>query len=175
MPNYQIETRRLLIRPWQAADRSGFARFVADAAMMRFITGSVWTDAQIDGFFQRQADNLARSGMCMAALCLRDSGELIGVAGAQPLDRRIGHDIGWWVWKNHWRQGYASEAAAAIRDHALQHLGLDRVSAVIDPDNLASIGVATRIGMRLVGRTTADQTASWRPAIDTLVFESARP
>lgn len=173
---YRIETPRLLIRAWQpedrVEDRAAFARFVGDADMMRFITGSqAWTQQQIDGFFARQAAHLRTSGMCMGAMVLRASGEVIGVAGVQPLDGDYAHDIGWWVWKGYWRQGYAREAAASIRDHAFRQHGLGVLHAVIDPDNHASQAVATRIGMHLIGRTTADRTGSWRPAVEVLVYE----
>lgn len=173
---YYIETPRLRVREWHIDDADGdcaaFERFVADSGMMRYITGGmVWTPAQIDGFFARQASHLAACGQCMGALVLRDSGEVIGVAGVQPLDGDYPHDIGWWVWKDHWGHGYASEAAAAIRDHAFARHGLRELHAVIDPDNVASQRVAERIGMRRIGRTTADRTASWRPPVEVLVYE----
>jgi RimJ/RimL family protein N-acetyltransferase len=44
-----------------------------------------------------------------------------------------------------WARGYATEAAAAIRDHARSQLGFERLISLIDPDNVASHAVATRI------------------------------
>lgn len=173
--SYEFTTERLLIRPWRNEDRPAFARMAQDAEMMRYVSGSPMRTEQIDRFFVRQRDNLERSGMCMGALALQQSGEVVGVAGAQPLDREPQHDIGWWIWKDYWRRGYASEAAAGIVAHAWATLGLERISAVIDPDNAASIGVAEKIGMRLQCRTTADQTASWRPTIEVLVYGLERP
>lgn len=171
MTPYRIETPRLLIREWQPQDRPAFARMATDPEMMRYITGGEAMPAErIDGFFGRQQGHLEACGLCMGAMVLRASGEIVGTAGAQPLDRLPGHDLGWWVWKDHWRRGYATEAAAAIRDHALRVAGLPRIHAVIDPDNHASRGVAGKIGMRLSARTTADRTASWRPPIDVLVY-----
>ncbi len=173
--SYEIETDRLLIRPWQPDDRPAFARMAEDTEMMRYVNGSPMSSTQIDAFFARQGAHLARSGMCMGALVPRETGEVVGVAGAQPLDRNPSHDIGWWIWKAHWRRGYAAEAAAAIVEHAWTRLGLASIGAVIDPANVASIGVAKKVGMHLRHRTTADQTASWRPAIDVLVFGIDRP
>ena len=52
------------------------------------------------------------------------------------------------VARRFWGQGYATEAAAACRDHALGELGRDRVISLIDPQNTPSIRVAEKIGER---------------------------
>jgi ribosomal-protein-alanine N-acetyltransferase len=48
-----------------------------------------------------------------------------------------------------WGRGYATEAAAAVRDHALGVLGLSRLIALIKPENAASERVAEKLGMQL--------------------------
>jgi ribosomal-protein-alanine N-acetyltransferase len=50
----------------------------------------------------------------------------------------------------HQRQGYASEAAQALVDYAFVVLNLKRVIATTDHDNLGSIGVMQRLGMRIL-------------------------
>ena len=50
--------------------------------------------------------------------------------------------------------GYATEAAAACREHARQVLGLSRLIAIIDPDNKPSQQVAEKIGLRFERDTT---------------------
>ncbi len=167
---FRVDTPRLQIREWQPHDRPGLQRLTDDAEMMRYITaGEPWSTARIDGMFDRQAASLHNTGLCVGAVFLRETGELIGIAGAQPLDRLDGFDLAWWIWREHWGRGLATEAAAAVCRHALQH-GLPRVYACIDPDNQASLGVARNIGMRPAGRCRADQTASWRPPTDVLLF-----
>ena len=49
----------------------------------------------------------------------------------------------------HQRQGFASEAAQALVDYAFRHLNLKRVVATTDYDNIGSIGVMRRLGMRI--------------------------
>ena len=46
-----------------------------------------------------------------------------------------------------WGYGYASEAARAVRDFAFFTLNIQRLIAVIDPMNVASLRVAEKIGM----------------------------
>jgi ribosomal-protein-alanine N-acetyltransferase len=45
-----------------------------------------------------------------------------------------------------WGSGYATEAAIACRDHAFTELGRERIISLIEPNNLASIRVAEKIG-----------------------------
>lgn len=167
---FRVDTPRLYIREWQSRDRPGLQRLTGDAEMMRYITGGeTWGADRIDGMIERQTASLRNTGLCVGAVFLRDTDELIGIAGAQPLDRLDGFDLAWWIWREHWGRGLATEAADAACRHALRH-GLPRVYACIDPDNGASLRVAQNIGMRPAGRCSADQTASWRPPVDVLLF-----
>lgn len=172
---FRIETERLLIREWRSEDRPGLERMTGDPGMMRYISGGeVWDADRNDGLVARQQANLHATGLCMGPVLLRRSGEMIGVAGAQPLDRLPGFDLGWWIWREYWNHGLATEAALAVYRHAFDRGGLARVYAVIDPDNFPSRRVAEKLGMRLHGRSTADQTASWRPAVDVLLYVAER-
>lgn len=63
-------------------------------------------------------------------------------------------EVGWHLHPDAWGRGIASEAATAVLAHAAQQ-GLQRVLAVVYPENLASQRVAERIGMRSLGLTRA--------------------
>jgi RimJ/RimL family protein N-acetyltransferase len=65
----------------------------------------------------------------------------LGQAGshAQP-------ELGWALMRVHWGHGYATEAAAAIRDWAHEHRNIDRLVSLISPDNIRSQRVAERLG-----------------------------
>ncbi|MFQ6547272.1 GNAT family N-acetyltransferase [Aestuariibius sp. 2305UL40-4] len=55
-------------------------------------------------------------------------------------------ELGWLFGPDHRGQGYATEAAAAARDHALALLGAGRFVSYIDQDNAPSLAVAQRLG-----------------------------
>ncbi|GAC1385166.1 MAG: GNAT family N-acetyltransferase [Marmoricola sp.] len=63
-------------------------------------------------------------------------------------------EVGWHLHPDAWGRGVASEAAAAVLEHASRQ-GLERVLAVVYPENEASQRVAQRIGMRPLGLTRA--------------------
>jgi RimJ/RimL family protein N-acetyltransferase len=58
-------------------------------------------------------------------------------------------EIAWHVARTRWREGIATEAATAVRDHAFGDLGLRRLIALVRPDNDASQGVARKLGMEV--------------------------
>lgn len=176
MSGFLIETPRLRIRAWRDEDRPALARMVADPEMMRFITsGRVWREDEIDELVQRQARHLAGYGFCMGPLLLNGTEEVIGIAGLQPLDLDGEVELGWWVWKDHWGKGYATEAGAALVRYGFEMLGLERLVAVIEPGNSASIRVAEKIGMRFERRMSARETVARREDIEIAFYAVTAP
>jgi RimJ/RimL family protein N-acetyltransferase len=55
-------------------------------------------------------------------------------------------ELGWALIRAHWGYGYATEAAAAIREWAHQRRSIDRLVSLISPDNARSQRVARRLG-----------------------------
>jgi RimJ/RimL family protein N-acetyltransferase len=55
-------------------------------------------------------------------------------------------EIGWWLAPFAWGQGYATEAALALRDFAFGELGFDHLSIVLHAENARSVAVARGIG-----------------------------
>lgn len=60
-------------------------------------------------------------------------------------------------------QGYATEAAAAARDHAFSVMGMDRLVSYIAPENARSIAVAQRLGAMREGELDGSQIWVHRP------------
>lgn len=103
------------------------------------------------------------------AIVFRETGALIGSVGfvpcLMPFEQlpyfarsdapaslgRSSPEFGlfWAISSAYQRQGFATEAARAMIDYAFQHLRLRRVVATTEYDNLASIGVMRRLGMRI--------------------------
>jgi ribosomal-protein-alanine N-acetyltransferase len=73
---------------------------------------------------------------------------LIGFCGLQPLPESEEIEIGWWLARDWWGRGLATEAArVALRD-GFERVGLERILAIAQPANTASIGVMQKLGMR---------------------------
>jgi RimJ/RimL family protein N-acetyltransferase len=150
-----LQTSRLTIRELVAADQAAVER-LAGGDRERWLR---WTMLAYE-----QLDELRQPPYGERAVVLRESGELIGLVGLVPSLGPFGLLPGWpepgrlhrpevglyWeVAPPHRRRGFAAEAAVALIDHAFTEVGLARVVATTEHDNLASIGVMRRVGMRV--------------------------
>jgi RimJ/RimL family protein N-acetyltransferase len=65
------------------------------------------------------------------------------------VDHGAEQEVGYILAREHWGKGYATEAATAVRDHALGTLGLRRLVSLVADGNDASARVAVKLGMSL--------------------------
>jgi RimJ/RimL family protein N-acetyltransferase len=117
---------------------------------MRYIgSGEPWDDARSDESIARYTRSFAENGYGLWALEDRALGRCIGTCGLLVFpDGKQRVEIGWRLEPAAWGKGYATEAARAARDWAFANVpGLDRLIAVIQPGNAASIRVAEKLGM----------------------------
>ena len=90
---------------------------------------------------------------------------MVGQAGLtmQPYAGGEVLEIGYLLKEAHWRNGYASEAAAACKAYAFGPLDREKVHSIIKVDNERSIRVAERIGMTREATFLARYYAGDRP------------
>ena len=146
-----LTTRRLVLRPWQDADREPFAAMNADPEVMEFFESTLSreeSDAQLDRFAARFAEH---GGWGWFAMQERASGEFLGFTGMSRV-RFEEHftpavEIGWRLARPAWGHGYVTEAAREVVRFAFEDVGLDEVVAFADPRNARSRAVMRRLGM----------------------------
>jgi len=63
-------------------------------------------------------------------------------------------ELGWRFFKKAWGKGYATEAAIAIKDAVTAQTDIDHVSALALADNIDSIAVMTKMGMKFIREYT---------------------
>lgn len=83
------------------------------------------------------------------AVRLKDSGVYVGTFEA-TIDREFA-DLAYFVFRVHWRWGYAKEACARVIRFLFEEPGLECVSAAIDTRNRASIALVRSLGFRRAG------------------------
>ena len=135
--------------PWQPDDWLLLRPIGTDPQVMRYISdGKPWPDEQIREFVGRQVSQFDRLGYCLWKLLLKETSEMIGFCGLQPLDSTAETEIGWWLARARWGQGLATEAARAALMDGFERAGLARIVAVALAANRASIHVMGKLGMR---------------------------
>ncbi|MET8474244.1 GNAT family N-acetyltransferase [Streptomyces sp. NPDC006422] len=173
----EIRTPRLLLRRWQPDDDlAPLADIQADPAVMRRIGDGA--PRSLDGTaedIERWEDEWDDEGFGVFAVELLGSGELAGAVGLYvpeaPPEVAGQVAIQWRLGRQFWGQGYASEAAQATLEFALQDRGVDRVVAVADAGDASSAKVLHKLGMeRLDGGSEDDGPRVY--AIDLTQFQA---
>jgi RimJ/RimL family protein N-acetyltransferase len=124
-------------------------RIFGDADVMQFGDG-VQTKEWVNAWLHTCLERYQIWGYGPYAIIEQCSQNVIGYCGLfffPNIDGQAEVEIGYRLAQSTWGQGYATEAAKAVRDYAFTTLGIKRLIAMIDPSNAASIRVAEKIGM----------------------------
>ncbi|WP_093607132.1 GNAT family N-acetyltransferase [Streptomyces indicus] len=148
----EIRTPRLLLRRWLDSDLVPMAEINADRRVMRWVDdGSVRSLDETAEDIERWEEEWDEEGFGLFAVELLASGELAGFTGLtlpEYLPEALPHPaIAWRLGAPFWGQGYASEAAHATLEFALQDRGLDHVVAISRVGDTASANVIGKLGM----------------------------
>ncbi len=154
----EIETERLLLRGWRDEDLEPYARLCADPEVMRFIgEGSNLTREGAEGQISRFVRHREEREFGLWAMEEKASETFVGFVGlAHQEDWSEGEhktEVGWRLDRAFWGHGFATEAAKASVSYRLEHLGLERIISIIQPENTASRRVAEKAGLTLQGET----------------------
>jgi RimJ/RimL family protein N-acetyltransferase len=93
--------------------------------------------------------SLAAPTPAETAFALDDGTGLIGVVSFHALDETP--EIGYWLGRRYWRDGYMSEAAVAALSWLFRTTEADTVTARVRAINTASLAMLDKIGFRVAG------------------------
>jgi RimJ/RimL family protein N-acetyltransferase len=151
LASLRLETPRLILRPPRMEDFDAWAAFLEDEVATRFIGGpqprpTAWRT------FMCMCGAWSMTGIAMFSVIEKSSGQWVGRLGPWNPEGWPEPEVGWGIAREHWGKGYASEGAAAAMDYAFDVLGWSEVIHCIDEQNLASQGVAKRLGSSYLRR-----------------------
>jgi len=144
------KTARLVIRHFAIDDAGAMEAVFCDPEVMRYSEDGVQPPQFVHVWVANTIDYYPMWGFGMWAVIEKETRDLIGYAGLSRFPNRCGPnevELGFRLARPYWGRGYATEAATATCDYALHKLRLPRIIAMIDPDNVASVRVAEKIGM----------------------------
>ena len=125
---------------------------------MRFIgNGSTLNREQAGEQASRFVRHWEERGFGLWVVEERAGGSFVGFAGlAHQEDWAEGEhktEVGWRLDRAFWGRGFATEAARASVNYGFEHLGLERIISIIQPENAASRRVAEKAGLTSRGET----------------------
>jgi ribosomal-protein-alanine N-acetyltransferase len=145
-----LETPRLTLREFHSEDVDALYLILSDPETMRFYV-KPFDRHGTEEWITRNRQRYTNDGHGLWAMILKASGELIGDCGlvVQEIDGSNEIEIAYHVHRDHWGQGFATEAARACRDYGFAHLDVSRLVSIIRPENLASRRVAEKNGLAI--------------------------
>ena len=154
MPLLPLITERLELRLLTLADAPAAFEIYGDPEVMRHVAGGTLPDVPAtEAMIQQVIAHQRMHGYSWWGVIERATGELVGDAGLYSYEG-TGPDVevGYTFRRDAWGRGYATEAATACLQAAFGPLELERVVAVVKPENPASRRVLEKIGMRADGQ-----------------------
>ncbi len=144
-----MKTDRLTLREMTEADLDAIAGILGDEQVMKYYPRTK-TREEAGNWIRWNRRLCADHGFGLWIMTLEETGDFVGECGLtiQVVSGIREIEVGYHVLPAYQGRGYATEAAAACRNFARDQLSIDRLIAVINPDNVASQAVAERIGLR---------------------------
>lgn len=146
-----LETQRLVLEHLTTDDADFMLELVNEPAFLRYIGDrGVRTVDEARTYIQKKAiASYEEHGYGTLRVRLQGGRDALGLCGLMHRDFLDEPDLGFAFLARHRRHGYASEASVAVLDWARFGLGLQRVVAMVSPENEASIHLIEGLGMRL--------------------------
>ena len=160
--NAQLETKRLILRPMLETDIEELHLIFSDPKVMASFDHDPFTREQMARWLQRNLEHQDAFGYGLFSVILKLEATLIGDCGLEQLESLGAAELGYDFRSDFWNQGYATEAASAVRAYAFDILQLPRLISLIRVGNLASKRVAEKVGMTLAEEYTRDGVHYWK-------------
>lgn len=149
-----IETNRLFLRAMDKTDLDGMLNIFSDKNVLNAFVLDSFSREQMIKWLDRDLNHQKEYGYGLFSVILKSNKELIGDCGLEHTDfeGKPCVEIGYDFLSKYWNQGYATEAAKAVKEYAIDILKIDSncLCSFIRTKNLASHRVSEKIGMHKV-------------------------
>ena len=153
-----IETERLYLREMTDEDFEALRKVLGDPDIMCHYPYA-FDEERIRNWIDRNRERYRVFGFGLWAVCRKDTGEMIGDCGLtmQLVDGRILPEIGYHIRGDQQRQGFAGEAARAVRDWTFEHTPFEVVYSYMKAENISSVRTAMSYGCTEAGGFRDDE------------------
>lgn len=144
----EIETKRLLLRPFQEIDCKSLHNYYSSEAATKYTVGRALSEGETWRTVSAMIGHWYLRGYGPYAIEEKETGDVLGIAGFwYPYDWP-GPEIKWALAPEYWGKGFASEAARAVQLTASHHIPQISLISLIHADNVSSIQLALAVGAK---------------------------
>ena len=131
-------------------DAEAFFELNSDARVMRFVPDAPLRDVEQARqiLIDHPIADYRKHGFGRGACILKSTGQHIGLAGLKYLEELDEVDVAYRLLPPYWGQGFATESALASVRYGFEKLDLKRIIGLAMPENIASIRVLEKTGLR---------------------------
>lgn len=144
-----IETKRLRLRPFELSDAKDVQRLAGDRAIADTTLNipHPYEDGMAEEWISTHQPKFESGELLNFAIVSRTSDKLIGAIGLRIVPRFERAELGYWIGKPYWKNGYCTEAGRAVLQYGFSVLKLNRIHASHLKRNPASGRVMQKLGM----------------------------
>jgi RimJ/RimL family protein N-acetyltransferase len=142
----EIETARLRLRYFTLEDFDDLFRIYSDSQVMQYLSSRTKEQTQIS--LNKHIQHWEEHNFGMYAVIDKQSGTMIGRCGLGFLENTPEVELGYVFDKLYWNMGLATEASKATLKYGFEEVKLDRIVAIAKPENIASVRVIQKVGMK---------------------------
>ena len=147
--NIEIKTDRLLLRPLNINDLDTVHTYASDLENTRFMQ---WlpndTKEETAQFLLGVTEEWKKASPDFYEFAITLDSKQIGAISCALNIRRDEGELGWIINKRYWKMGFATEAAIAIKDFAINELKVKKLTANCDYRNADSYKLMEKIGLK---------------------------
>jgi ribosomal-protein-alanine N-acetyltransferase len=144
-----LETERLILRRQQTSDIAPLVKLWTDPEVTGYM-GGPRDGGQLRSIFEETSHNPYAERYDLWPVIEKETSHVVGHSGLleKEVEGRSEIELIYVLASSVWGKGYATEIGRALKQYALEEMGIERLIALIEPENAASERVAVQIGMR---------------------------
>ncbi|MEO5858368.1 MAG: GNAT family N-acetyltransferase [Pyrinomonadaceae bacterium] len=143
-----FQTERLSFRKFVYDDLPLLIEQRSDPDVNRYLGGPKRQNAKALSTRMKFYMDCYEFGFGMCPMIWKESREVIGSAGLQPLEDTGEIEVGYSIIKRFWGLGIGTEAARGWMEYGFNAMGLERIVAVAVVGNTASRHIMEKLGMK---------------------------
>ena len=166
-----FETARLQLRPFALSDAKAVQILAGDIAIADTTLNlpHPYADGMAESWISKHLEAFAKAEGLTLAIVRKSDDALVGAISLMGISKDHQAELGYWIGKQYWNQGYCTEAGRVLLLYAFTELGLQRVHASHFSRNPASGRIMRKLGMQHEG-TRRQHIRKWEKLEDLELY-----